>query len=240
VKKAAIVLFAFVTACSGASDAPYATSVGSLQPGATITVKATKADVNVYKPKIGEPSDRFTVAATALARATPPPAPSSRPAGNGVVVTAPNPLRTLLVRAPDKVNVVVDDADGNVSVTDISGNADVRTAAGNVTIMVSGYAQAHSDTGSVSVTMGATEWPGTLALSTGQGDLVVFINENARFRVRMHTDDGTLFSDFPGLTGKAAGKAETIDAAVNGGSSRTLDLRAVKGAVRLLRLTPQA
>jgi hypothetical protein len=225
--------------CSG-GDTPYATSIGSLEPGATMTVKVAKADVNVYKPKVGDPSDRFTVSPTALAKASPPPPPSLRPAGNGVVILAPNPLRSLLLRVPDKVNISVDDASGNVSVTDITGSADVRTGAGNISIMVSGYARAHSDRGNVNVTMGSLDWPGRIAISAGTGDVVVYVNENAKFRVRMHTGEGVLFTDFPGLRGTSSGKAETIDAPVNGGAARILDIETGGGAVRLLRLAPQA
>lgn len=232
-------MLALLPACAG-SDKPYATSVGVLQPGATITVKARQADVSIYKPKIGDPTDRFTIAATALGGPTPPPPPSSRPAGNGVVVLAPNPLRSLLIRAPEKVNVLVDTAGGNVSVTDISGSADVHTGDGNITVMVSGYAQARSDHGNVNVTMGSLDWPGTLKFSATRGDVVVYVNENAHFHVRMRTLDGVLFTDFAGLRGSSNGKAETIDAQVNGGGPHTLELESGAGQVRLLRLTPQA
>lgn len=238
-KRLAIAILALLPACGGA-DKPYATNVGALAPGATMTVKVRQADVSVYKPQLGDPGDRFTVSATALGGGTPPPAPSSRPAGNGVVVLANTPLRSLLVRAPEKVNVVVDAAAGNVSVTDISGTPDVRTGSGNVSVMVSGYARAHADRGNVNVTMGALDWPGTVAISSGKGDVVVYVNENAHFRVRMHTGDGVLFTDFAGLHGISQGRSESIEADVNGGGPRVLDLESGAGEVRLLRLTPQA
>lgn len=231
-------MLVLLPACGGA-DKPYSTNIGALAPGATITVKAKQADVSVYKPQIGDPDNRFTVAATALGSNAPKP-PSSRPAGNGVVVLAPDPLRSLLVRAPDKVNVVIDAGAGNVSVTDISGVADVRTGTGNVSVMVSGYAQAHAENGSVNVTMGSTDWPGTVTITAGKGDVVVYVNENAKFHVRMRTGNGVLFTDFPGLHGVSAGRSETIDAQVNGGGPRTLDIESGSGGVRLLRLAPQA
>ena len=238
-KRIALLLLALLPACGG-GQTPYATSVGQLAPGTTLTVRAKQVDIVAYKPKVDDPSDRFTIAATALPKATPPAAPSRRPAGNGVVVLAPDPLRSLLVRVPEKVNFVVDDDAGNVSVTDISGSADVRTGTGDITIMVSGVAQAHTDRGNIKLTMGSVDWPGALHITSGTGDLTVYVNENAKFRVRMHTGDGVLFTDFPGLRGTSSGKSETIDAPVNGGATRFLDIETGQGAIRLLRLAPQA
>ncbi|MBV8639452.1 MAG: hypothetical protein JO322_15350, partial [Candidatus Eremiobacteraeota bacterium] len=71
------------------------------------------------------------------------------------------------------------------------------------------------------------------------GDVTVFVPEIAKFHVRLHTDDGTIFTDF-GLHGTSVGNNETIDAPVNGGGSYGVDIESHRGTVRLLRLTPQA
>jgi DUF4097 and DUF4098 domain-containing protein YvlB len=143
------------------------------------------------------------------------------------------------VRVPQGVDLVVHSQSGNVNVTDISGNVDVTATNGNVKIMITGHAQATTQTGNIDLTMGATSWPGTLRSSSRNGDVTVYVPETASFHVRMHTDDGTLFTDF-GLTGTSTGSNETIDAAVNGGGTSGLDLESTRGTVRLLRLTPQA
>ncbi len=209
-----------------------------LRPGATLTVIASHANVNVFKPAVGEANDRYTIASNALPKTTPA-APTIRTAGNGVIVTARDPLFGLLVRLPDRVNLVVDSKEGNVNVTDVTGNIDVSAGTGNVTIMVPGVAQASTLDGNIAVTLGATQWVGTLKFTTGKGDINVYVPEIAKFHVRMHTDDGTLFTDF-GLRGTSTGSNETIEADVNGGSPYAIDIEAHRGTVRLLRLTPQA
>ncbi len=204
-----------------------------------MTLNVTNADVNAYKPAVGEPSTRFTVAATALSNQAPPASPTVSRAGTGIMVNAPNPLAQLLVRVPDRVNIVVVSKKGAVNVTDVTGNVTVLAGGGDVHVMVPGYAQGSTKAGHLAVTFGASEWPGTLKFSNGNGDIEVYIPEIAKFHVHMHTDDGTLFSDF-GLKGTSQGASETIDANVNGGGSHGVDIEAKRGTIRLLRLAPQA
>lgn len=237
-----LLLLLLCAAAGCANTTPYVTTVGVLQPGATLTVRVTRAPVNVYAPKVSQPHDLFTIAATALGKGTPPPAPVMQPvkgrSGRGVIVTAPNPLATLLVRVPDGVNVAVLSENGDVNVTDINGNARVIARRGNVRLMLPGYAQATAGIGNLNVTMGATQWPGTLRFSTQRGDIELWVSAKAVCNVHLHTDDGTLFTDF-GLRGTSNGTSETIDGAVNGGSQQRIDVEAGAGSIRLLRLQPQ-
>lgn len=238
VKRSISLLLALaVTACG--SQAPYSTTVGELAANRTMTISAANAPIEIYRPAAGEPVRRYTVAATVLGNNAPPPPPAIHTAGNGIVVAARDPLDRLLVRVPDGVNVVVDDAAGNVSVTGITGNADVSTKKGDVRVMISGYAQAVTGEGHLSVTFGAQAWPGVLRFRDGSGDVEIYVVETAKFHVHLHTGNGTLFSDF-GLRGTANGSAETIDAPVNGGGSQGIDVEVGRGTIRLLRLAPQA
>jgi Putative adhesin len=238
VKRLCFLLVLAFVACSS-SPQSYATTTGALKPGAVITVNIESGVLNVFKPMQGDPEDRFTISATARGDAAQPPAPTVRPNGNGIIVDATGTLAYLLVRVPQGVDLVVHSKNGNVNVTDISGNVDVAATSGNVKIMISGRAQATTQNGNIDLTMGATTWPGTLRDSAKNGDVTVYVPETAAFRARLHTDDGTLFTDF-GLTGSSHGSNETIDAPVNGGSAFGLDLESQRGTVRLLRLTPQA
>jgi hypothetical protein len=225
-----------LVSCNG--PAPYATTVGILKPGATLALRVAKAAVNVYQPAIGQRRDLFTIVATALPKATPPPGPRSRVAPLGVVISAPSPLQSLLVRVPDGVNLVVQSQSGDVNVTDIRGNARVVALHGNVTLMLPGYAQAAVGQGNLSVTMGATDWPGTLRFSVRQGDIELRIPARAAFGVHLHTAAGTLFTDFA-LRGTSQGQSETIDGSVNGASAPRIDAETGAGTIRLLRLQPQ-
>lgn len=215
------------------------TTVGALAPSTTLRVAVTNAPVSVYAPEASQRKNLFTVAATALPKGTPPPPPSVRPVRGGIEVDAPFALAALLVRVPNRSDVVVRSRNGDVSVTDIAGNADVATQNGNVTIMLNGYAQASTINGTLNVTMGAATWPGSLRFSTQRGDITLWITPKAGCTVHLHTDNGTLFTDF-GLTGAANGPSETIDGAVNGGGPQRIDVESARGSIRLLRLQPQA
>lgn len=196
------------------------------------------SSVNVYRPEVKQRRDLFTVAATGLPKGTPAPAPQLHPVRNGVVVVAPNPLASLLIRVPDRTNLVVDSQRGDVNVTDISGNARVTARQGNVTLMLPGYAQASVGQGNLTVMMGATRWPGTLHFIVQRGDVDLHVSGLASFTAHLHTDDGTLFTEF-GLTGTSSGRAETIDGSVNGGGANAIDVETSQGAIRLLRMQPQ-
>ncbi len=209
-----------------------------MKPGTTLEVRVASATLNAYQPSAGQPRRAFTISATAIPKQTPPPAPALRPVAGGVIVNAPGPLASLLVRVPDNVNLVVRSEQGDVNVTDIGGSARILANHGNVKVMLPGYAQASVGQGNLSVTMGSTDWPGTLHFSTQNGNVELWIIATAAFHVRLHTDDGSLFTDF-GLRGTSQGRSETIDGSVNGGSGRGIDVEASSGTIRLLRLTPQ-
>ena len=223
-------------ACSVTS--PYVTTVGVLKPGTTLTVRVAGGPINAFAPEVRQRRDLFTVAATAPSKGAVPPPPLLRPAAGGLLVSAPKPLAALLVRVPDRVNLVVDSRRGDVSVTDISGNARIVAGDGNVTLMLPGYAQADVGQGNLKVTMGASDWPGTLRFSTQYGDVQLRVRATVGFTVHLHTDDGALFTDF-GLRGVSSGQSETIDGSVNGGGPRRIDVETGSGGVQLLRLQPQ-
>lgn len=231
-----VLSLATLVACS--SSAPYITTIGILRPGTTLAVSIGSGTINAYQPVAGQHPDVFTIAATALSHATPPPAPKLRATPLGVVVRAPGDFDSLLVRVPDRVNLVVESRRGNVNVTDISGNARVVAVQGDVNLKLPGYGQAAVGDGALSVTMGTTQWPGTLHFSTLRGDIEVWISAKAAFAVHLHTDDGVLFTDF-GLRGSSRGSSETIDGTVNGNSAHGVAIETARGNIRLLRLQPQ-
>jgi hypothetical protein len=204
-----------------------------------MTVRVDNAPVNAYQPAAGEPRTRWTVSATAL-RGTTPPVPSIRPAHGGILVLAPGQLASLLLRVPDDVALAVQSRQGDVNATGVGGPVNVTLGRGNVDLFLPrSYAQARVlGDGSVQIAMGATQWPGTLRISTQRGDVKLSVQEAAAFTVHLHTDDGTLFTDF-NLRGSAQGASETIDGAVNGGSAQRIEIQTGKGSIRLLRLQAQ-
>lgn len=231
-----LLALASVAACS--APAPYVTTVGLLRPGATLAVRIESGTVNAYQPEVGQRRDLYTISATGSGKGTPPPPPQTRPTRQGVTVSASGTLRSLLVRVPDGVDLVVESHGGDVNVTDITGNARIAAERGDVNVKLPGYAQAAIGDGNLSVMMGATSWPGTLNFTCRRGDIEISIPARAAFGVHLHTSNGTLFTDF-GLRGTSSGSAETIDGIVNGASSSRIDVETSAGAIRLLRLQPQ-
>ncbi|MHB8433777.1 MAG: DUF4097 family beta strand repeat-containing protein [Candidatus Tyrphobacter sp.] len=228
----------FATLAAGcASQRAYATSLGSLKPHERMIVRIARGTVSAYAPRIGEPSDRFTVEAFARGSSMPA-APEIRPIANGIEVLAPA-LGSLIVRVPKGVDLEVVSGGGDVNVTDISGSARVSLVSGTATMMLPAYGEASvARAGSVDVKIGAQSWPGMLRFVNAGGDIDLSIEENAAFRVHLHTDDGTIFTDF-NLRGTSSGRSETIDGSVNGGAASGIDVECRRGAIRLLRLAPQ-
>ena len=230
-------LLPLLAACS--APAPYATTVGLLKPGATMTVLVDGTTLGAYPPSNGQPRDLFTVAATARSKASPPPPPHQRAAMGNLTVTAPPGLDSLLLRVPDGVDLTVHSLSGDVSIADITGNVRVVALHGNVTVVIPGYAQAAVGEGSITATMGSQSWPGTLRFSTAHGDVTIRLGANVAFRVHAHTGAGTIFNDF-GLPGQARGGAQNVSGVVNGGGAHAIDVEVTAGNVRLLHLQPQS
>ena len=233
----AVVLTAFMLAACGGGPAPYATTVGVLHPGERIMVRIARGTVNAYAPLIGQRKDIFTVQAFAKRGGAAPPLLVHK-RKDGIEIDAP-PLQSLLVRVPRGVTLRVISGGGDVNATDISGNANVTLAHGNADLMLPDYGQARDDgSGTLKILIGSSDWPGTLRFYDAKGTINLSINENASFHVRMHTGNGTIFTDFP-LRGHAHGTSETIVGVVNGGAKRAVDIEVGVGTIRLLSLAPQ-
>lgn len=236
-------LLVFLVGCSG--PAPFFTSTGTLAPGSRMDIVSRAAadakpiEINVYKPAIGDARDKYTIKLNA-------PHPTTQMLSNIVtkrgstLVVDPSigGTKTALVRVPDKVELSVVNANGPVNITDISGTIVARTGKGDIKIMVPSYAQASARDGNVTVYMSATQWPGALRYSTQTGSVELWINENAEFGVRLHTDRGTISTDFP-LRGTSKGLSETIDSAVGSNPKQSIDVNVTDGDIRLLQLKPQ-
>lgn len=229
-----LLLTAGLAACSSAPP-PYYSFTQNLTPAASLRIRTT-GSIEAFKPAIGQPSTLLTLEPSGPA-GTAAPTPILARDGNAFSYDVTY-ARSLLARVPDGVALDVASTDGDVDVTDITGPAVAYGANGAVRVMVPGYAQASAGTGNVTVYMGATTWPGTLKFSSRRGDVEVWINATAHFDVRMHTDRGTVFTDF-GLTGTSKGQSETIVGTVGGRSSQGIDIEVADGSIRLLQLKPQ-
>jgi DUF4097 and DUF4098 domain-containing protein YvlB len=127
---------------------------------------------------------------------------------------------------------------GNINVADFEGVVNAHTGRGDIKMLIPLYGNASIGTGNMSVIYAATNWPGTLHFSTGTGNIELYVNENAKAHVHLHSDNGTVFSDF-NLRGNSSGTSETIDSVINGGGPRSIDVEVHTGSIRLMQLKPQ-
>ncbi len=220
---------------SGCAAAPAAvTRTGILQPGGTVLVRSIAGDINAYAPARGEPADRFTISAY-----------TGSPAGVAFSVqrlvvhaSARVPGVRFLVRAPRGTALDLETQTGNIGVADYDGVVNAHAGSGDIKMLIPSFGSASTGHGNISVIFASDSWPGTLRFASDDGNVEVYVNEHARARVRMHTDDGTVFSDF-NLTGTSSGTAETIDAPINGGGPRSIDIEVKRGSIRVMQLKPQ-
>lgn len=234
VKARIVGLVAFLTlaACSGGS--PVVDRNGILQPGGALVVSNIAGDVDAYAPARNQPADRYTIDAFA-------------PSAHDVSVSisrlvlrarANAPGVRFQVRAPGGTSMNLTTRTGNINVQDYDGVVNAATGTGDIKMLIPSYGNAFAHKGNVSVIFASVDWNGTLHFGSDDGNVEVYVNENAKTRIRMHTDDGTVFSDF-NITGTSSGTGETIDASVNGGGPRAIDVEVKHGDIRVMQLKPQ-
>lgn len=206
-----------------------------MQAGATIAVLNLSGNISAYAPAHGQPLTSYMVAVYA------------RGPGNGsrivrrpllVTISATRPGVSYLLRGPQSTSMDLRTETGNINVADYDGIVNAQTSRGDIRMLIPQYGQASVGRGHLSVIFASTRWPGTLHFSVGTGDAEIYVNENAKARVHLHTDDGSVFTDFP-LRGSSHGTGETIDGPINGGAPREIDVEITRGEIRLLQLKPQ-
>jgi hypothetical protein len=232
VKRLALLLFLLSFAACG-SDRPSIHETGQLPPGGALVVTNGHGNVDAFAPAVGQPKSQWTFEGFGPGHA------SVVRSGNVIHIAATDggDLREL-VRDPNGVTLTIATRDGAIHVEDVDAVVNASTSNGDIKMLVPQYANAKSGDGNVSVTFGSTSWKGTLHFSADRGDVELFVNENAAATLHLHTDRGTIFTDFP-IRGHSKGTSETIDAPINGGASRAIDVHVKTGSIRVLQLKPQ-
>ena len=232
--KVRFLFVALITLASCAGSAPVLERTGILQPGATLVVSNIDGDIDAYAPARNQDPDRYTLDAFA-------------PAAQNVSISV---SRLLLraradtagvrfqVRAPRGTSLDLSTRTGNINVQDYDGIVNATTGSGDIKMLIPQYGNAYAHNGNVSVIFASDTWNGTLRFGSDDGNVEVYVNENAKARIRMHTGNGTVFSDF-NITGTSSGSSETIDAPVNGGGPRGIDVEVKHGDIRVMQLKPQ-
>ncbi len=228
-----LLLLVCLQAC--ASERPTVTRTGFFQPGGTIAIRNIQGDINAYAPEHGQSPNQYTVSTF-----EPPNAPQTRVTIRPLLIMAQAlaPGVRFLVRGPSGSSIDLSTQQGNINVADIEGVVNAHTDHGDIKMLIPLYGDASIGIGNMSVIYGSTDWPGTVRFTTGVGNVELYVNENAKARVHLHTDNGNIFSDF-NLRGTSAGTSETIDSVINGGGPRSVDVEVHIGSIRLMQLKPQ-
>ena len=233
-KRTAVLLPLLLAGCAAAPPAIKQTGVSP--PGATIVVRNVAGNIDAYAPERGQPADEYTVAAYGSRSDV-----RISKAHLVIVARALAPGINFLVRGPKGGAMDLSTQRGDIHVGDFEGVVTAHTDRGNIAMLIPEYGSASVGTGDMSVIFASTSWPGTLKFTVGTGNIELYVNEHAQAHIHMHTDDGSIFTDFPPRSFKPAshGSSETLDGTINGGGPRSIDVEAHRGVVRVLQLKPQ-
>lgn len=225
-----------VLPCVGCSGDRAAIRKQGTLTGGSISVSAAAGKIEAYPPAANEPKDRYTLEVYRRGNGAPI-LNVLTSASTHTFATAGAPA-DVLVRIPQGVRAVLRAQRGDIHVSDVNAPVEATALAGDIKIQIPSYADARTQRGNISATLGDANWPGTLRFSSDAGDVEVWVPAIADATVDLHTDRGTIFTDF-NLRGTASGQAETITGTIGSGGRRTLVVRTKNGNVRLMKLVPQ-
>lgn len=228
-----ILLLPLVLLVGCAARPPAFQETGVFPPGATIVARNISGSIEAYAPERGQPADQYTVAAYG-----PPGSVTVKKAHLLITARANRPGVRFLLRGPKGGAMDLSTKRGDIHVGDFEGIVNAHTDRGDIAMLIPQYGSASIGTGNMSVIFSSTDWPGTLRFTVGNGNVELYVNERAQAHVHLHTDNGTIFTDFP-LRGTSHGTNEMIDGVINGGGPRSIDVEVKNGIIRLLQLKPQ-
>lgn len=136
------------------------------------------------------------------------------------------------VRVPRGVRFKANTVMGDVRITGLDSRVSAGSVTGDVRIATSDIANASTVSGSIEVTMGRTDWEGTLSFSTVSGDIDVAFGADLNADVSYSSVSGSLDSEWP--VSMSSGGARHLRGRVGSGG-RKLSLSTVSGDVDLRR-----
>jgi hypothetical protein len=137
------------------------------------------------------------------------------------------------VRVPYGVAFLGRTVNGEVSGEGLQGDVDVKTVNGSVKIDTTGTAVANTVNGSMTVSMGRTDWGTGASFKTVNGGITLTLPGVFDADLHAETLNGSITSDFPvTMTGEVS-RRRLQGRIGNGG--RELDLKTVNGSIKLLR-----
>jgi DUF4097 and DUF4098 domain-containing protein YvlB len=140
------------------------------------------------------------------------------------------------VHLPASVRLAAHSVNGDVSAKGLKGDADLGTVNGDASVETSGFAEASSVNGSVTVVMGRADWNGSANYRSVNGAVSVTLPGSVNTDVRASTVNGDIESDFP-LTVQGKFGPRSVRGTIGSGG-RTLALETVNGSINIRKGRP--
>lgn len=122
---------------------------------------------------------------------------------------------------------------GPIEASDLASEVHLTTVNGGVDVSTSGFAEATSVNGDVTVRMGRSDWDGSAEYSSVNGNVTVTLPAGTNADVRASTVNGDIETDFP-LTVSGRFGPRSLRGTIGSGG-RTLSLSTVNGSVGIKR-----
>lgn len=135
------------------------------------------------------------------------------------------------VRVPKGVRFTGRTVNGGVTAADLEADVDASTVNGGVKLDTRGNARAETVNGSISASVGRTDWTGSVAFKTVNGGITLSMPEDAAADVKAETVNGSIDTDFP-LTVKGKFSSRRLSGTIGAGG-RALELETVNGSIKL-------
>jgi len=137
------------------------------------------------------------------------------------------------VRVPSNVRFVARTVSGDVVAHALESQVSAHSVTGDVDVSTSGLATASTVSGSITASLGRSDWDGTLSFNTVSGDITLYLPEILNSDVSFESVSGDFQSDFPvELRMRSGFRAGRLRGRIGDGG-RHLELRTVSGNIDL-------
>jgi hypothetical protein len=136
------------------------------------------------------------------------------------------------VTVPAGVRFTALASQGDIQATSLTADVNVNTIRGGIAISTTGAAQATTNQGSITASIGTVNWMGVRIFDTIRGDVNLTMPSDANVSVRANTIRGGVMTDFP-LTIRPTHFGATMADGTLGAGGRSLGLSTNQGNITL-------
>ncbi len=157
-----------------------------------------------------------------------------RPGEGGRMNTKNNDVSVdFSVHLPTGVRFIGRTVNGQVESSALKGEVEAYTVNGNVHVSTSGYAQGSTVNGSITASLGSSDWTHPVRFETVNGSVTLELPSGTNAQFDASTVNGNISTDFP-LTIQGKLSPKHISGTIGSGG-RELSLKTVNGSIELRR-----